>query len=169
MPTVADVAYPQAPFTMVNSPERAIAAVCELLGRFLFAAPGLSKNYLKIVTPYLSSFNDRNLISLLRTIVELRHEEEVDWRPTDLAFRRTISLIAEMCVDLNPLPRSFPSTGGEGEIRITWRRPGGEVRVIIPGTDESSPYLYFQTATEYTIVENISGQTVTNYLARVNG
>ena len=170
VPTVAEIAYPQHPFpAIVSSQERAIAAICELLGRFRFAAPGLSKNYLSIVAPYLSAFNDGNLMSLLRTIITLRHEEEADWRPSDLAFKRAIELIAEIYIELNPLPRAFASPSGEGTIRMTWRRPSGEVRVVVPGSEASGSYLYFQTATEHSIVKNISGQTVANYIARLGG
>lgn len=175
MPTVHALTCEPNFFTVLSPPLRRaedtveVAIVCELLGRFRATATGLSKQYIRFVAPYLSITNDENLMALLRRMVELREEEEQEWRPSDTAYSRTVDLLADMCVGLGrSFPRALASVDGEGGIRMTWRRPSGEVRLVVPGRENVQPYLYYQTATERGIVESITGRTVANFLDRIN-
>jgi hypothetical protein len=151
--------------TIRTDTERIYALICELFGRFHRSAFGLSREYLKRVTPYIAALNDENLMAVIRTLVELRHEEDDEWRPNEIATGRAIDIIADMCTD-NQLgfPRCAVAPNGDGGVRLTWRRQGIEVRLVVPGTADLQPYIYKQTATTRLVIERITGQTLSNVL-----
>jgi len=120
-----------------------------------------------IITERLSIFKQ-----VYADLIALQREEDEDdyiYKPTNYAFgtAERLLLIAYLSVN-SDIPRPAITPDGEGGLRLEWRVPDREVRLICPAQPHRQPYIYYEADDNYKVVENVEGKTLAFWLTWLN-
>ena len=99
--------------------------------------------------------------SLLADLRDLLKEDKEDeygiLSPTSHALSVTILLIVEAYRrQHSEWPFGCVSTDSEGGIRIEWNSPKGEIRLVVPDSDNKKHYIYYEFGDKYDIDEQVN-------------
>lgn len=115
------------------------------------------------------SHHDANLKTILARIDSLIHLPRMNdpdlVNPTFGVCERAAKLLAESAQYVRGgFPKGFVAPDGDGGIRIRWRQPGREMKLIVPSAGQDEEYIYHDDGTDHAIEKPVNSSTLARWL-----
>ncbi len=122
-------------------------------------------------TAFPDIFESSEFFTTLNRVKALDDEECQEDRPSAFAFETMMSVLTRAAQFLRrEFPRGSASVGAGQGMRLTWRLPKGEIRLIVNGAKASKSYIYVELRNADSYIENtISGDKLAGAILNVLG
>ncbi len=110
-------------------------------------------------TAFPDIFESSEFFTTIGRVKALEEEEYAEDRPSAFALETAMSALTRAAQFLTrEFPRGSASVGAGQGMRLTWRLPMGEIRLIVDGAKASKSYIYVEPRNADSYIENtISG------------
>lgn len=105
----------------------------------------------------------------LSRLGELLNEPETDdygiARPTSYSYNLTVDLLRDASrLTRLPVARGSVCADSEGRVRVTWRRPERELRLVVASSASDESYVYYEAGDEYGVKPICSARELAMWL-----
>jgi hypothetical protein len=106
-------------------------------------------------TAFQDIFESSEFFTTINRVKALEEEEFQEDRPSPFALETAMCVLTRAAQFMTrEFPRGSASVGAGQGVRLTWRLPMGEIRLIVDGAKASKSYIYAEPRNADSYIEN---------------